>query len=68
MKRIVLCDLPMDIQELVDERAKLERTDHREAVIAILKDAAIDYVMQQDITLLDSWASHDCPCGDSLRD
>jgi len=54
MKRIVLRELPDDVQELIDERAKKDGVDASGAIAAILHDAAIERMVEHDIAILRS--------------
>jgi len=54
MKRIVLRELPKDVQELIDERAKTDGVDTSGAIAAILNDAVIERMVEHDVAILKS--------------
>jgi hypothetical protein len=56
MKKIVLRDLPGDIEKLIDERAKRENLDRRAVVMEILHEAVIESIVEHDVALMsENW-------------
>jgi hypothetical protein len=60
VKKIVLQDLPADIRDLINARVKSDNVGHRDAVIAILNDAAIERMVEHDLAIMQqSWAKEE---------
>jgi DUF1680 family protein len=55
MKKIVLRDVPADVQRLIEARCASGNCSPAAAVLEILKDAAIEAAVQHDVALLESW-------------
>ena len=52
MRRIVIRNLSADLQELISARMKEENCGPSKAVVAILKDAAIERMVEHDVAIL----------------
>src|SRR3954468_15091543 len=55
MKKIVLRNLSADLQELIADRMNDEKCDPSAAVTAILKDAAIERMIEHDVAIVKEW-------------
>ena len=59
MKKIVLRNVSPDIQRLIEARCEAESLSTEAAVEKILGDAAIEFMVQHDLALLESWERED---------
>jgi len=66
MKKIVLRDLSLDVEQLIKEKAKETKRSRKEAVIEILADAATERAIQHDVALLDAWFPDELADGESV--
>jgi len=63
MRKVVLRNLSPDIAKLITDRADEEHITPDEAVIEILRDAAVERAIQHDTAMIESWLEQEIDDG-----
>jgi hypothetical protein len=54
MKKLVLCNIPPEIQLAIRRKALVEDLSREEAVVALLRDAELARIIRHDVAILES--------------